>query len=155
MAAASNNHRIAAVMRALDMPSRMPPNARLWLALAAMKCDDEGRTSYSVDGHSAHTHDTLASTTAGITWLLEHGLVGHTTTDTGEPCWQLAHYDDWHRDHATIGGYGPDRGLKRDGLPPAYGRPIDMVIDPPTGKQNFPVPSWDQIAETIHREETT
>ena len=42
-----------------------------------------------------------------------------------------------------------DAGQKRDGLPPQYGRSVSDVIDPPSGRQGFEVPSWDQVAPII------
>jgi len=91
MAQASNNHRAGAVFKALDMPSRMPPNARLWLALASMNCDEQGRTGYTLDGYSLATGDSLQSAAAGITRLLEAGLICHATGEDGNDVYQLTH----------------------------------------------------------------
>lgn len=136
------------------MPSRMPPNARLWLALAAMKCDSEGRTRYSPEGYRADTNDTLASGDAAMTWLQQQGLLLNDSDEAGKHCHRLGHYDDWEQDTARIGGYGPDRGLKRDGMPPAYGRPVDHVIPPPEpGNRDFTPPSWRQIKNRIEEDQ--
>ena len=127
------------------MSSRMPPNARLWLALASMKCNSEGQTNYTPEGYSGDANDTISSGNAAVQWLMSAGLVLNDVDDDGKGCLRLAHYDDWHRDESVIGGYGPDRGLKRDGLPPMYGRSVDHVIPPQTGDTDFIAPTWAEV----------
>jgi hypothetical protein len=147
MAAADNLHRTAAVMRALDLDSRMPPNARLWLALASTKTDDKGRTRFGPDAYSAAANDTPANGNAAIVWLTSAGIVLNDTDHDGNDCWRLTHHD-WDYDHTLIRGYSRDAGQKRDGLPPQYGRTVDDVIDPP-GKRYNPPPAgevhWTQL----------
>ncbi|MEZ5119623.1 MAG: hypothetical protein R2686_06945 [Candidatus Nanopelagicales bacterium] len=141
MAAASNLHRTAAVMRALDLDSRMPPNARLWLALASAKTDDKGRTKFGPDAYGIAANDSPTNGNSAIVWLTSAGIVLNDTDDDGIECWRLTHHE-WDRDHDVIRGYSRDAGQKRDGLPPQYGRSPSDVIEP-NGQAYAPPPAAD------------
>lgn len=145
MANADKTHLIAAAVAALDLDSAMPPNARLWLARASLRCDPKGRTRYGPARYSADVRDTEESGRAAIDWLTNAGIVLNDTDDDGIECWRLTHHE-WAKDYATITGYGRDAGQKRDGLPPQYGRTVADVIEP-NGKRYRP-PSgtdWRQL----------
>lgn len=114
-----------------------------------MRTDPKGRTQFGAHGYARHTADTVDSGERAIEWLNRAGIILPDHDDDGVECWRLTHHD-WHRDNTPIiGGYSPDAGTVRDGLPPMYSRRVDDVIDPPTGTQNFPVPTWQQIAATV------
>jgi hypothetical protein len=132
----------------------MPPAARLWLARASLYTDTKGRTAYGPTRCATDLGLDPDIIAAGINWLTARGLVAHDHDEQGRECWRLMHYD-WDQAAPTIGGYGPDRGLKRDGLPPMYGRPVDQVITPPTGNLDYTPPTWDEIAPVVqHGQET-
>lgn len=150
MASAERMHGLAACASAMRSDEPMPPNARLWLARASLYADTEGRTSYGPMRYSVDCRDTEDNGRAGIAWLLGRGLVCHDHDDNGTECWRLMHYD-FDAKQPAIGGYGPDRGLKRDGLPPAYGRPVDRVIGTQSGNTNFTAPTWDEVKAQISR----
>lgn len=149
MASADNNHRLAATMRACDyVHDRMPPNARLWLAVASGKTDPKGRTRYSAEAYHEHTHDSLANGNAAIQWLLSAGIIVNDTNDEGQDCWRLTHHE-WDTKTPTIGGYSKDAGLPRDGYPPAYGRTVDQAIggpNPGAGWTPPPGATWQDLA---------
>lgn len=138
MPTADNHHRTAAVMSALDMPSRMPPNARLWLALASMRTDPKGRTRYTPDAYATDAQDNANNGNAAIQWLLSNGVILNDTDDDGNDCYRLTHHD-WDRDYATITGYSADAGQRRDGYPAAYGRTVHDAIEP-NGPRHRPEP---------------
>ena len=144
MASADKIHLIAACSAAVDSGERLTPNARLWLARASLRCDAKGRTNYGPVRYSTDTSDSVANGAAAVEQLLALGLICHDHTDDGTECWRLMHYD-FDAKQAKVGGYTQDRLSPRDGNPPAYGRPVSAVIDPPTGKQDFTPPRWDEI----------
>lgn len=148
MASADRNHLIAACCAAVDNGEKLTPNARLWLARASLRSDPKGRTRYGASAYSFDTGDTINNGNDAIDQLLALGLLAHDHDDEGAECWRLMHYA-WDAKPQTIGGYGPDRGLKRDGNPPGYGRPVDHVIGPNTGNLDFEAPKWADIAESI------
>lgn len=152
MASADRNHLIAACSAAVDSGERLTPNARLWLARASLRCDPKGRTNYGPVRYASDTGDSVANGTQAVEQLLAIGLVCHDHDDDGNECWRLMHYD-FDAKVAKVGGYGQDRLSPRDGKPPAYGRPVNAVIDPPTGKQVFHVPTWDEIRPVVMHEE--
>lgn len=148
MADATRNHQGAACTSAIRSAEPMPPAARLWLARASLHTDDRGRTNYGPARCATEVGLNFEVLQVGIEWLLTHGLVAHDHNDKGDECWRLMHYD-WDAKTPTISGYGPDRGLKRDGLPPMYGRSVDHVITPPTGNLDYTPPAWAAIAQQI------
>lgn len=135
-----------ACVSAMRSPEPMPPAARLWLARAALFSDDKGRTSYGPTRCAGDVGLDAELIEAGIRWLLARGLVLHDHTDAGVECWRLAHTD-WTE--PTYGEYSEHAGQRKDNLPPQYGRRVADVIDPPHGKQDFPVPPWSEIAPQI------
>lgn len=136
---ADRKHLIAACVAAITTShTRIPPNARLWLALASLKADPKGRTRYTPDGYSADAHDTVQSGQAAINWLIANAIIINDTDDEGEDCYRLTHHD-WDRDYAVITGYSTDAGQRRDGHPPAYGRGVHDVIEP-NGPRHRPEP---------------
>ena len=149
MASAERKHLIAACVAAVDLRAQVSPNARLWLARASLHADSKGRTGYGAMRYAADTGDAGSNGEAAIRQLLELGLVANDHNDQGVECWRLLHYD-WDSDATlVIRGYGRDAGQKRDGLPPMYGRRVSDVIDPPSGRQDFTPPTWDEIALRI------
>lgn len=148
VATATRNHGLAACGSAIRSDEPMPPNARLWLARASLFTDDKGRTRYGPARYATDCRDTEQSGEAGIAWLCARGLVCNDHDDNGIECWRLLHYD-WDQPEPRINGYSTNAGQKRDGLPPQYGRTVDDVIDPPTGRQDFTPPTWADIAPTI------
>jgi hypothetical protein len=149
MASADRARLIAACSAAVDHGGKITPNARLWLARASLRCDSKGRTSYSAEGYSADTTDTIANGHAAIAQLLEKGLICHDHDEAGSPCLRLLHYDFDAGANPRIGGYGPDAGLPRDGLPPGYGRPVSAVITPQGGNHDYTPKPWSDIAQTV------
>lgn len=114
----------------------MPPNVRLWLAKASLCSDGKGRTSYSASRYAKDTGDSEASGDRAVTWILGNGYAVHDVHDNAEPCLRLCHYD-FGADRAVIRGYGRDAGMRRDGLPPAYGRTLSDVVPPPYGNLEY------------------
>jgi hypothetical protein len=109
---------------------------------------------YSPERYANDMQDTADNARNGIEWLLENALVMHDHNDDGIECWRLAHYD-WDGEK-VITGYGRDAGQKRDGLPPQYGRTVADVIEPPSGRQDFTAPKWNEIKGfVLHQEEPT
>lgn len=151
MAGASRNHALAACGSAIRAAGPMPPNARLWLARASLFTDAKGRTRYGPARYAADMGDTEESGARAIDWLMGQTIISHDVDDDGIECWRLGHFD-WQVE-PVITGYGRDAGQVRDALPPQYGRSVDDVIDPPSGKQDFHVPSWDEIRPTVMHEE--
>lgn len=150
MASADRNTLIAACSAAVDSNENLTPSMRLWLARASLHCDPKGRTNYGPVRYAHDTGDTITNGTQAVEQLLAAGLLCHDHNDQGDECWRLMHYDFTSRT-PTIGGYTQDRLSPRDGYPPAYGRPVSAVIDPPTGNLDFTPPSWNQIAPTIEK----
>lgn len=141
MADATRKRQFDACVAAIRSDERMPPAARLWLARAALFSDDKGRTKYGPARLASDCGLPADAAERGINWLTAAGLVLHDHDDHGAECWRLAHHDYTRED--VIGGYSRDAGQKRDGLPPQYGRTVDDVIEPPTGKPFTPPPATD------------
>lgn len=142
------NKGFAAAVSALRNDTRMPPNARLYLARTSLFCDPKGRTRYGPTRYATDMGDTEESGQRALNWLTSAGLIVNDVNDDGTDCWRLIHFE-WDAPEPRIKGYGPDAGLPKNGLPPAYGRPVSYVIDTPTGNLNFTPPPWTQIAPTI------
>jgi len=139
MKTANNLHRTAAVMRALDLPSRMPAHARLWLALASARADTKGRTTLTPDAYAVAANDQERLGQSAIAWLLNNGIILNDHHKDGTQCWRLTHHD-WDKNHNTkVEEYHPNAGQHRDGLPPAYGRNVNDVIEP-NGPRHTPPP---------------
>lgn len=139
----------AACVSAVRQPTRMPGHARLWLAAASLHTDEDGRTDYSAGRHTDHTISTYETVDTAISWLINAGLIIRDTHPDGRPCLRLIHYDFNADDKLTaIGGYSTDRLSPRDHLPPAYGRPVDAVIDTNPGSDYQP-PTWKAVAPVI------
>jgi len=139
----------AACVSAVRQPTRMPGHARLWLASASLAADSDGRTAYSAGKHIDHTISTWDAVQSAIDWLVNAGLVIHDTYPNGDPCLRLMHYDfNAPNAIAAIGGYSPDRLSPRDGLPPAYGRPVEATIDSNPGA-DYQAPPWTDVAPVI------
>ena len=139
----------AACVSAVRQPTRMPGNARLWLASASLAADSDGRTTYSAGKHIDHTISTWDAVHTAIEWLVNAGLVIHDTQPDGDPCLRLMHFDFNAPDKiAAIGGYGPDRLSPRDHNPPPYGRPVEAVIDSNPGA-DYQAPTWTNVAPVI------
>lgn len=129
MTEAPRNRTAAAVASAIRNQLVMPPSARLWLARASLYADHKGRTRYGPARYSADVGDTESNAVAGIEWLVANHLVTHDHDDDGIECWRLVHFD-WDRDEVITAEYAPNKGQKRDGLPPQYGRKVSDVIEP-------------------------
>ena len=128
----------AAAVSAIRTDAAMPPNSRLYLARASLFCDSKGRTRYGPVRYATDTGDSTGQ--QAIDWLTANGLVVNDTLDDGTECWRLVHYE-WDAPTPRIGGYSPDAGQPRNGLPPAYGRPVDAVIPPKArGADTFKAP---------------
>ena len=142
------NQGFAAAVSALRTDTRIPPNARLYLARASLFADAKGRTRYGPTRYATDMGDSEESGQRAINWLTAAGLILNDTDDNGVECWRLTHYD-WNTPEPKIKGYGPDAGLPKNGLPPAYGRPVSHVTPPVGGNLDYTPPAWDQIKPLI------
>lgn len=144
------NKGFAAAVSALRSDTRMPPNARLYLARVSLFCDDKGRTRYGPTRYATDTGDTDESGQRALNWLAAAGLILNDVDDNGMDCWRLVHYE-WEQPAPRIKGYGENAGLLKNGLPPAYGRPVSHVITPPGGNLDYEPPSWEEVKTLLHQ----